>query len=221
MNIKFKSFFSLAALLTVLSLNAFNAGAVSNAEWQNWYNSLSDEEKLAVNYEPSTVGKKSKPIYDNYSSSITDSRITSDILQRAKKDGQNINFKTENGAMWSIASDNIFDDTFDINVNVEYNTKNIPSKLIKKAVEKYKAASKAQITVGSESKLLCFSGNVTVKFNIKNANKGVRFYRYDIEENKLLFIGKDTIDKDGYASFNTDMTGDFLALIILVEISTK
>lgn len=214
MNIKFKRFFSLAALLAALSLSTVNVSAVSNEEWQSWYNSLSDEEKSAVNYDPGTAQKKSKPVYDNYSSGITDSFITSDILQRAKKDGQNISFKTENGAMWSIDSDNIFDDTFDINVNVEYNTKNIPSKLIKKAVGKYKAAGKAQITVGSESKPLCFCGNVTVKFNVKNADRGVRFYRYDTKENKLIFIGKDTIDENGYGGFNTDMTGDFLALII-------
>lgn len=40
------------AVFTVMNMIAMNVNAINNDEWNAWYNNLSDDEKLYVNYNP-------------------------------------------------------------------------------------------------------------------------------------------------------------------------
>ena len=152
----------------------------------------------------STVTVKAEPAIDGV-------ELPSDILKAIKGKDVTLKVKLTNGAIVSVNGKDIksADDT---NINLEYNTKNIPSKLIKKAKERLgKNASAVQLSLGDEGKL-GFTATASVKFNAKYAGKEIKIYRYDSEENKLVFVGKTTISKDGRAEFDTSFGGDFVAV---------
>ncbi len=141
---------------------------------------------------------------------VNNPTICPEILKTLKGRNVNLVIVTSNGATIKINSTKITNINADINLNVKYNTKKIPTSLVNKAK---KLGTTAQFSFGDD-KSFGFACDLTVKFNSKNAGKTAKLYRYDSKNNKLVLVAKATIGTDGKTTFE-DIThgGEFIAVI--------
>ncbi len=141
---------------------------------------------------------------------VDDATISKEILKELK--GKNITLViiAPNGTTSAINGTEITKTNADVNLNVKYNTKNIPAKLVNKAK---KLGTTSQFSFGDD-KAFGMECDLTVKFSAKNEGKTVKLYRYDAKNGKLVLVAKSTIGTNGKTTFE-DLTkgGDFIAVI--------
>ncbi len=139
--------------------------------------------------------------------------IPEEILTALDGKNVNVNFTLKNGAVISMNGQDISSPK-DINVAVTYNTKNVPSGLVKKATSVNNSLSTSQISISSNT----FGGQVgvTVKYSTNRAGCTAKIYRYNSSRNSLQLVDKSTVGSNGKVKFD-GMTqgGDFV--IVLFE----
>ncbi len=128
-------------------------------------------------------------------------------------DGKNVdvNFKLKNGAVVTINGQDISTPK-DINVAVTYNTKNVPSGLVKKATSVNNSLSTSQISVSSNT----FGGKigVTVKYSANRAGCTAKIYRYNSSRNSLQLVDTSTVSSSGKVAFDgMAQGGDFVIVL--------
>lgn len=139
--------------------------------------------------------------------------IPEEILTALDGKDVDVNFKLKNGAVVTINGQDISTPK-DVNVAVTYNTKNVPSGLVKKATNVNNSLSTSQISVSSNT----FGGKigVTVKYSANRAGCSAKIYRYNSSRNSLQLVDTSTVSSSGKVTFD-GMTqgGDFV--IVLFE----
>ncbi len=122
-----------------------------------------------------------------------------------------VKFVLDNGVVFAVNGKNI-SSAKEIDLDTEYNTKNIPSSLVKAAYKKNKAVSTAQITIDSDS--FGFAADVTVKFSSKRAGCKAKLYRYNPSKNSLQLVDTSKIQDNGKCTFgDVEKGGDFVIVI--------
>ncbi len=71
---KGKKWYILMVICMVMNMTAINAKAINKDEWYDWYNNLSDDEKLYVNYDPNGNSNCA----DDYSNFIESESVAND-----------------------------------------------------------------------------------------------------------------------------------------------
>lgn len=139
--------------------------------------------------------------------------IPEEILTALDGKDVDVNFKLKNGAVVTINGQDVSTPK-DVNVAVTYNTKNVPSGLVKKATNVNNSLSTSQISVSSNT----FGGKigVTVKYSANRAGCSAKIYRYNSSRNSLQLVDTSTVSSSGKVTFD-GMTqgGDFV--IVLFE----
>lgn len=136
--------------------------------------------------------------------------IPSDLLQVIKNKGVTIKLEMDNGATWLIDGRDV-SRVKKTDVDVEYNTDEIPDSLIKNCTTD--AVSKVQIKAGSDGDLN-FDATLSVKFSKKRSGKKVYAYYYDKSNNQLRLAASGTVQSNGYVSFgNIDEGGSYLLVV--------
>lgn len=128
-------------------------------------------------------------------------------------DGKNVTTKLtlDNGVVYTVNGKDIAS-TKNVNIETEYNTKNVPSKLVKAAYKKNDAISTAQISIDAGS--FGFEADVTIKFNKKRAGDKAKLYRYNESKNSLQLVDTATIGSNGKTTFDgVTKGGDFVIVV--------
>lgn len=138
--------------------------------------------------------------------------VPDDVLVAAKAKGVNLQFVLANGATWTIkAADMKSTDT--MNIDVDYNTKNIKSSLVSKAKKLNPGAvSTAQISV-SNSGALGVNAGLTVKLSSKRAGCTVKAY-IKTSSGSLKLVDKGVVNSNGNVSLDINQGGDYLLVVI-------
>ncbi len=128
-------------------------------------------------------------------------------------DGKNVtvNFTLSNGSVISFNGKDISDPK-EVSVNVVYNAKEVPSKLVAKAKSVNDGVSTAQLTISSNT----FGGEagLNVKFNANREGYTAKIYRYNSTKNSLQYIDKATIGSNGRVSFDGITQGGEYVIVV-------
>lgn len=128
-------------------------------------------------------------------------------------DGKNVtvNFTLSNGSVISFNGKDISDPK-EVSVNVVYNAKEVPSKLVAKAKSVNDGVSTAQLTISSNT----FGGEagLNVKFNANREGYTAKIYRYNSTKNSLQYIDKGTINSSGRVSFDGLTQGGEYVIVV-------
>ncbi len=128
-------------------------------------------------------------------------------------DGKNVtvNFKLSNGSIISFNGKDISNPK-EVDVNVVYNAKNVPSKLVSKAKSVNDGVSTAQLTISSNT----FGGEagLNVKFGTNRSGYTAKIYRYNSSTNSLKFIDSAKIGSNGRVAFdNVTQGGEYVIVV--------
>lgn len=137
--------------------------------------------------------------------------IPSTVTSALKGKNVTLKLKLSNGTIYTINGNNISTAKV-IRIKSEYNTNNVPSKLVKAAYKKKNAVSTAQLTVSNNS----FGAKVgiTVKFAAKRAGCMAFLYRYNESKNSLSLIDSSTVNSSGQCTFDgIAKGGDFVIVL--------
>ena len=128
-------------------------------------------------------------------------------------DGKNVtvNFTLSNGSVISFNGKDISNPK-EVSVNVVYNAKEVPSKLVAKAKSVNDGVSTAQLTISSNT----FGGEagLNVKFNANREGYTAKIYRYNSTKNSLQYIDKGTINSSGRVSFDGLTQGGEYVIVV-------
>ncbi|MBQ7784356.1 MAG: hypothetical protein IJ368_10335 [Oscillospiraceae bacterium] len=136
--------------------------------------------------------------------------IDKSVLEAVKGKAVTLVFTMKSGARWTIKGSNVTK-AADINAAVEYNTKNIPSKLVKEVSEN--AVSKTQLTVSDTDNSFGTKATVKIKFSKKRADLKAVVYRYDADKDTLKKVSSSTVKSDGSCSFTAKAGGSYLVVL--------
>ncbi len=137
--------------------------------------------------------------------------VPSTVIAAFKGRDITVKFVLDNGVSFTINGKDI-SSAKEINLDTEYNTKNVPSKLVKAAYKKNKAVSSAQISIENGS--FGLETSVTVKFSTKRAGYKARLYRYNASKNSLSLVDTSKIQDNGKCTFGeVTKGGDFVIVI--------
>lgn len=127
--------------------------------------------------------------------------------------GRNVNIKLvlKNGVTYTVNGKDVTTAKA-VDLDTKYNTKYVPSKLVKAAYKKNDAVSSAQISVDAGT--LGFTSDLTVKFSTKRAGYKAKIYRYNSSRNSLQLVDTATIASSGKCTFDkVTKGGDFVIVI--------
>ncbi|MGN0675640.1 MAG: hypothetical protein ACI4KG_07795 [Oscillospiraceae bacterium] len=141
----------------------------------------------------------------------TETVVPSTVIEAFKGKDVTVKFVLDNGVTFTVNGEDVTS-AKSINLDTEYNTKNVPSKLVKAAYNKNDAVSSAQLSIAGGS--LGFESSITVKFSTKRAGNSAKLYRYNASKNSLVLVDSAKIQSNGKCTF-TDVTtgGDFVIVI--------
>lgn len=135
------------------------------------------------------------------------SYVSAETLAKARANKDNICIVTNNGARWNINGSSV-ETARDVNLNVTYNTKNIPDAF--KKVVCQNVTNTSQITVG-ENIDFGFIGALTIKFKANREGFNAKLYRYDLSKCTLTLVSTSVVTESGYVTFATvSHGGDYL-----------
>lgn len=154
----------------------------------------------------STSGSSSNK--DTVSEIISDdtSIVSAEDLAALRASGDAVRISMGKKAKWLLLAENVIVPK-NTNLNITYNTRNIPTAL-KNAVKKNIAAT-TELTIG-ENVNWGVKASLTLKFNEKRENYIAKLYRYDTASSSLVLIDTATIGNNGYVTFDgLSHGGDF------------
>ncbi len=137
--------------------------------------------------------------------------VPSSVMTAIKGKNITVKFVLDNGVTFTINGKDV-SSAYTIDMDTAYNTKFIPSKLVKAAYKKNDAVSTAQISVDGNS--FGASADVTVKFATKRAGCSAKLYRYNSAQNKLVLVDTAKVQSNGKCTFG-DVTSGGNFLIVL------
>lgn len=136
--------------------------------------------------------------------------VPDDVLVAAKSKGVNLKFVLANGATWTMKAADI-KSTDTMNIDVEYNTKNIKSSLVSKAKKLNPGAvSTAQISVNGSVDV---NAGLTVKLSSKRAGCTVKAY-IKTSSGSLKLVDKGVVNSNGSVTLDVNKGGDYLLVVI-------
>ena len=136
--------------------------------------------------------------------------VPDDVLVAAKSKGVNLKFVLANGATWTMKAADI-KSTDTMNIDVEYNTKNIKSSLVSKAKKLNPGAvSTAQISVNGSVDV---NAGLTVKLSSKRAGCTVKAY-IKTSSGSIKLVDKGVVNSNGSVTLDINQGGDYLLVVI-------
>lgn len=136
--------------------------------------------------------------------------VPDDVLVAAKSKGVNLKFVLANGATWTMKAADI-KSTDTMNIDVEYNTKNIKSSLVSKAKKLNPGAvSTAQISVNGSVDV---NAGLTVKLSSKRAGCTVKAY-IKTSSGSIKLVDKGVVNSNGSVTLDVKQGGDYLLVVI-------
>lgn len=136
--------------------------------------------------------------------------VPEDVLVAAKSKGVNLKFVLANGATWTMKAADI-KSTDTMNIDVEYNTKNIKSSLVSKAKKLNPGAvSTAQISVNGSVDV---NAGLTVKLSSKRAGCTVKAY-IKTSSGSIKLVDKGVVNSNGSVTLDVKQGGDYLLVVI-------
>lgn len=200
--------------------NTINALPPEEYFW-DWYDKLSESQQaqveIPVNYlvpvaytpaEQLGLPEAQQDKYIDYASVMDIER-----LEKAKKGKYNVTLEISPAVYWDINYKNINDEVKYNYLDVKFGKTAIPEKLADKALEKNKGIAKSRFKVGVGAEYFCFTGELNIKFGKKYDGKKAKLYRYDKDKKRLVYVDKCDISESGYAAFEVDRAGDYIAVI--------
>lgn len=127
--------------------------------------------------------------------------------------GKNITakFVLSNGVTFTINGNDI-STASSIDIDTTYNTKIIPTSLIRAAYKKNNAVSNAQITISGGT--FGAEADVTVKFSTKRAGCTAKLYRYNPSRETLSLVDTAKVQNNGRCTFgDVDRGGNFVIIL--------
>lgn len=127
--------------------------------------------------------------------------------------GKNITakFVLSNGVTFTINGNDI-STASSIDIDTTYNTKIIPTSLIRAAYKKNNAVSNAQITISGGT--FGAEADVTVKFSTKRAGCTAKLYRYNPSRETLSLVDTAKVQNNGRCTFgDVDKGGNFVIIL--------
>ncbi len=137
--------------------------------------------------------------------------VPSSVMSAIKGRNVTVKFVLDNGVVFTVNGKNV-SSASSINIDTAYNTKFVPTKLVKAAYKKNDAVSTAQITIDEGS--FGAKADVTVKFSTKRAGCNAKLYRYNSAQNKLVLVDTAKVQSNGKCTFG-DVTSGGNFLIVL------
>ncbi len=137
--------------------------------------------------------------------------IPESVISALESSGGTLELTFNNGVKWEISGYDVYN-AGSINLETVYNSKNIPSSLIKKVSKG--AVSTSQISIGNNNPF-GLTSSVTVKLPVKRAGYDAKIYRYNDDENTLVLIDKGEINESGAVRFiDIDSGGDYVIVVV-------
>lgn len=137
--------------------------------------------------------------------------VPSSVMSAIKGKNITVKFVLDNGVVFAVNGKNV-SSASSIDIDTSYNTKFVPTKLVKAAYKKNDAVSTAQITINDGS--FGAKADVTVKFASKRAGCSAKLYRYNSAQNKLVLVDTAKVQSNGKCTFG-DVTSGGNFLIVL------
>lgn len=192
-----------------------NTSAVDTTDpsYQYWAMRLAQLQKEQAEKEQAEKDNATSTNKTNISNKTDDviykmaSYVSAETLAKARANKDNICIVTNNRARWNINGSSV-ETARDVNLNVTYNTKNIPDAF--KKVVCQNVTSTSQITVG-ENIDFGFTGALTIKFKANREGFNAKLYRYDSSKCTLTLVSTSVVTESGYVTFATvSHGGDYL-----------
>lgn len=191
--------------------------------WE-WYDKLSESEKSQVKipnfqvsytdaYASSAVDPVETERHEDQPTNIIYTVISQARLERARKNKNDITEEISDYVSWIISHDNIDEDVKGENISVNFGDTNISDKLAKAAVKRNSGIAKSRFTVGKGTDKFCFMGELNIRFGKKYSGNKAKLYHYNEDNNHLVYVDKCDIDENGFAAFEVNRAGDYIAVI--------